>query len=164
LNFTAAALALALTFGLANSSHASPGAAAPGHASPAAAAPVGEPSMMAKCSIPSLGVYRNLFKQAVVKDLTSKGYTASGVIVIMKASAPRTTIKLPNITNFKSLSLKADGSGYDLATTGDMSVGCVTSATVTIRGGYIIRATATTAATRKTFSSTQTVNIMGAFN
>ena len=154
LNITAAVLALALTFGLAGSSHASP----------AAVAPITEPSMMARCSIPSLGAYRNLFKQAVVKDLTSKGYKASGVIVLIKASASRTSIKLPNITNFKSLTLKADGSGYDLATTGDMSIGCVTSATVTIRGGYIIPATATTAATRKTFSSTQTVNIMGAFN
>jgi|GEM_PF-6855798 len=150
LNITATVLALALTFGLTSSSHASP--------------PVSEPSMMAKCSIPSLGAYRNLFKQAIVNDLTSKGYTPSGVLVLVKASASRTTIKLPNITNFKSLTLKADGSGYDLSTTGDMSVGCVTSATVTIKGGYVVPATANGPATRKTFSSTQTVNIMGAFN
>jgi hypothetical protein len=149
------ALSLIASISLASYSFASP---------PASPAPTSSASIIAKCTNPSIGSYRLLLRQAVVDDLKSKGHTPRSVVVIVKsANSPRTKITLSNIANLQKVGLKADSSGYELTTAGDLSIGCVTQADVTIKGSYI-PAGATDSSSVKTFASTQKVNVLGAFN
>jgi hypothetical protein len=136
---------------------------APAHATPPTTP---EPTMLARCSTPSANVFRNLLRQAIAADLRSKGYSVQGIAVNVKTSSPRINIKLANISGFSSVKANQDLSGYQIVTSGDMSVGCVTPATVTIKGTYVIPADGATKtpAVRKTLSSTQTVSILGSFN
>jgi hypothetical protein len=126
----------------------------------------GTVSTFAKCSVPSLSAYRNLFKQFIVSDLRAKGYRVQAVNVAIKTTSPRTSIKMANIAGLQSLALNGEGTGYQVTTSGDLSVGCVTQATLSITGSYVIPANSATKApaARKVLSSSQTVSIAGAFN
>jgi hypothetical protein len=117
-----------------------------------------EPSTFGKCSFPSTFVLRNLVRQAVVNDLTAKGFKSPSVTVTLLAKNVRTALKLSNVSGLTSVTAKTDGS-YQLNTSGPLSVACASEATVRINGAY-----KDTANVRKTFTGTQTVQINGAFN
>jgi hypothetical protein len=118
-----------------------------------------EPSTFGKCAFPSAFIMRKIVQQIVINDLKAKNLTAPLVNVTIVSKNVRSAVKQSNITGLTSVTANTDGS-YRLNTSGPLSVGCASEATVKISGSY-----KDSTGARKTFAGApQTVVVSGAFN
>ena len=118
-----------------------------------------EPETFGKCTFPSAFIVRKIVQQIVINDLKAKNLTAPFVNVTIVSKNVRSTVKQSNITGLTSVTANTDGS-YKLNTSGPLSVGCASEATVKISGSY-----KDSTGARKTFAGApQTVVVSGAFN
>ena len=123
------------------------------------ASPPTEPSTFGKCTFPSSFVVRKIIQGIVLNDLKAKNLTAPFVNVTIVSKNVRSTVKQSNITGLTSVTANTDGS-YKLNTSGPLSIGCASEATVKISGSY-----KDSTGARKTFAGApQTVVVSGAFN